>query len=380
MNVPALSEIQSIIEVQKDIQMASLPEKDAERVLSADHGGLVWLSDGRRSTVNDFSANTWPCPVSGLGMPDRLYSNFDVYPDPDYRGLISAAASYYKVEKNQIFPANGSTEALYLAMLKLKPGRIAVFEPAFSEYTKAAQWATSSQVEVIHILADARNDFCPALSVPETDVAIICNPANPTGAYVPRHELAAWVDACAERNVFVIVDEAFIEFVQESQASLVYDLVGRTNLLILRSMTKCFGIPGLRLGFALGTPELIKEIWNGRIPWSINTMAQQIGACLARRGSLLAVRVAKAVAQERAYLAGKLQQLGWNVLPSSANFILCRLPGERSNHRLLTDLLRKGFLLRDAGNFYGLDHSYVRCAIKQHSDNELLLKAIAKCT
>lgn len=360
--------------------MPSLPEKDTERALSADHGGLVWLSDGRRSTVHDFSANVWPCPLSDLGITDRLFSDFDVYPDPDYRGLISAAAGYYEIAENRIFPANGSTEALYLALLKLKPGRIAIFEPAFSEYAKAARWATSSQVEVIHILANARNDFRSALSVPEADVAIICNPANPTGAYVPRDELAAWIDACTERNVFVIVDEAFIEFVQEPQASLAYDLAGRTNLLLLRSMTKCFGIPGLRLGFALGSPELIQEIWNRRIPWSINTMAQQIGVCLARRGSTRTAQIAKAVAQERAYLAGKLQQLGWKVLPSSANFILCRLPGERSNHRLLADLLGEGFLLRDASNFYGLDHFYVRCAIKQHSDNELLLKAIAKCT
>ena len=360
--------------------MLSMAKKDIERALGADHGGLVWLSDGRRSAVNDFSTNIWPCPVSDLEMTNSLFSNFDVYPDPDYCGLISAAAGYYEVEENRIFPANGSTEALYLAMLRLKPSRIAIFEPAFSEYAKAAQWATSSQVEVIHILADASNDFSPALSVPETDVAILCNPANPTGAYVPRHEVAAWIDACAERNVFVIVDEAFIEFVPESQASLVYDLAGRTNLLLLRSMTKCFGIPGLRLGFALGSPEFIQELWNRRIPWSINTMAQQIGICLARRESMRIAQMAEAVAQERAYLTGKLEQLNWKVLPSSANFVLCRLPGEHSNRKLLADLLGEGFLLRDAANFYGLDHSYVRCAVKQHSDNELLLKAIVKCT
>jgi threonine-phosphate decarboxylase len=357
---------------------APLPEDDIERVLSASHGGQVWLSDGRRGTVSDFSANIWPYPLSEL-MLDRGFSSFDAYPDPDYRGLISAAAHCYEVEESQVLPANGSTEALYLAMLTLKPRKIAVFEPTFSEYERAARWATSAQVELVHILADVRNGFRPELRVPEADVAIICNPNNPTGGFVPRRELIPWIDACAKNGVFVIVDEAFIEFVQEPQASLAHDLAGRSNLLVMRSMTKCFGIPGLRLGFALAADAVIRQIWNNRIPWSINTVAQQLGTCLARSSPGKTVKIAEIVACERAFLSGHLAGFGWTVLPSEANFLLCRLPSGSSNHRLLTNMLREGFLLRDASNFYGLDDSYVRCAVKERPDNELLLKAIARC-
>jgi threonine-phosphate decarboxylase len=357
---------------------APLPEDDIERVLSASHGGQVWLSDGQRGTVSDFSANIWPYPLPEI-MLQRGFSGFDAYPDPDYRGLISAAADYYEVEEGQVFPANGSTEALYLAMLTLKPRKIAVFEPTFSEYARAASWATSAQVDVVHILSDAGNIFRPELRVPESEVAIICNPNNPTGAYVPRRELVSWVDACAKSGVFVIVDEAFIEFVQEPQASLAHDLAGRTNLLVMRSMTKCFGIPGLRLGFALGPDKVIQQIWSNRIPWSINTVAQQLGTCLARSSPAQTMKIAEVVARERAFLSDRLREFGWTVQPSAANFVLCRLPSGSSNHGLLTNMLREGFLLRDASNFYGLDDSYVRCAVKERPDNELLLKAIARC-
>jgi len=361
--------------------MSSIPivssGKDTERVINARHGGLVWLENGQRSRCLDFSANVWPYPLDRSAFKDCI-SNLDAYPDPEYQGLVSAAARYYGVDPSQVFPANGSTEALYLAMLTLKPRKVAIFEPTFSEYEKAARWATSSSVDIVRILGNAADNFRAELSVPDADVAVLCNPNNPTGAYFPRKELAHWLDACLSKGLLVIIDEAFIEFVEDPNASMAAELRERPNLLLLRSMTKYFGIPGVRLGFALGSRELIVRIRENRIPWSVSTMAQQMGTYLAlNSGSPAAVQAT--VACERTFLSGAFEKFGWKVLPSSANFILCRLPQGQSNRRLLSSLLEKGFLLRDAGNFHGLDDSYIRCAVKERSQNESLLNAITGC-
>lgn len=346
-------------------------------VKNVQHGGLVWLANGQRTGWVDFSANIWPYRVDPAAF-ENCVANLDAYPDPEYRGLISAAASYYGVEPSQVFPANGSTEALYLAMLTLKPQRVVIFEPTFSEYARAAQWATSSKVEVVRILGDALDDFRPKLPVPKADVAVLCNPNNPTGICMPRMDLARWLDSCSRKDLQVVLDEAFIEFVEDPEASMIRELAERPNLLILRSMTKYFGIPGIRLGFALGAPALIARIRENRIPWSINTVAQQIGTYLAQN-SRSEMAVPTVVAGERSFLSEAFEKLGWKVLPSTANFILCRLPNGNSNRRLLSCLVEKGFLLRDASNFYGLDDTYVRCAVKGRSQNESLLKAIVGC-
>jgi threonine-phosphate decarboxylase len=352
-------------------------ETDAERAINASHGGLVWLADGQRGPCIDFSANIWPYPLDHSALQDSI-SKLDAYPDPEYRGLVAAVANHYGVDPSQVFPANGSTEALYLAMLALKPRRVAIFEPTFSEYARAAQWAAFSNVEVIRITGDAENDFRPVLEVPAADVAVLCNPNNPTGAYLPRSEVLSWVDACSKRGVWVIIDEAFVEFVEELRASLVHELNEQRNLLILRSMTKYFGIPGLRLGFAVGASEIMARVWAKRIPWSVNTVAQQMGIQFARNAAPQTT-IAATVASERAFLSEGLRKMGWQVLPSAANFVLGRLRDKRSNGRLLSCLLQQGFLLRNAANFYGLDDSYVRCAVKERPQNESLLKAIARC-
>lgn len=373
------SRVKAVAERSMNLPHLTLPcEEDAIRALDTPHGGGVWLPNGKLGAVEDFSANIWPYPLDPFAL-QSCFSALNVYPDADYRGLVSAAAGYYGVEEKQVFPANGSTEALYLAMLTLKPNRVAIFEPTFSEYARAAQWATSGKVEIVRILADDQDDFRPALPVPAADVAIICNPNNPTGVFVPRIELLAWIQKCAKGGPFVIVDEAFVEFVEDQQPSLARAFMDNPNLLILRSMTKYFGIPGVRLGFALGPVSVIEKIWANRIPWSINTVAQQLGTHLTCNSSAQESKIAETVARERVFLTNGLQELGWKVLPSAVNFLLCKLPAGLSNRKLLPQLLREGFLLRDAANFYGLDDSYVRCAVKVHSAHQSLLKAIAKC-
>jgi threonine-phosphate decarboxylase len=275
-------------------------------------------------------------------------------------------------------PANGSTEALYLAMLTLRPRRVAVFEPTFSEYERAAQWGATAPVDVVRLFSDASNCFRPALCVPDAEVAVLCNPNNPTGVLCDRAEVIEWIERCASARVFVIVDEAFIEFAGGEQISLIPAIAERPNLLVLRSLTKSFGIPGIRLGFAISSRSFIQKMSANRIPWSVNAVAQQLGIAIAR-GPNQRRELIDAVAKERAYLSTCFRRFGWTVFDSTTNFLLCKLPDRQSKCDLLHKLNACGVLLRDAGNFHGLDDSYIRCAVRTHSDNRRLVRAIATC-
>lgn len=344
-----------------------------------DHGGKVWSEDGRRLPVLDFSASLWPSPM--LPRVAFTRATIEVYPDPECRGLERVAADWYGVGPEQIFAANGSTEALYLAMRALRPAGVALEEPTFSEYARAAAWGLAPQpARIERHLTRVETGFRPGLKVPFAGgMAVLCNPNNPTGVLLRREELRDWLDACHRAGAPVLIDEAFLEFAEEgAAASLIPWLDRYPGLMILRSLTKCLGLAGLRVGFLLGHPEVLKKVRALRIPWSVNGPAQQSAQTLLTAGPAVngLERLAQRTAVERAWLTRRLLQLGWTVLPSAANFLLCRLPQGQSNQELLQQLREQGVLLRDAATFAGLDQSWVRCAVRPRTDNRRLLHVL----
>ncbi len=340
-----------------------------------DHGGRVWDAQGERSARLDFSASIWPHSAAQR-LAANAVADLEPYPDFDCRALVAAAARFYGVEEGQILAANGSTEALFLAMHALRPRSLTIFEPTFSEYLRAAQWSASclngsEPLRIHHVLADAGDNFRPRLEVPSEGVAVLCNPNNPTGALVSRERLRSWLHACEAQNVDVIVDEAFMDFVPQSE-SLCGCLEDHPNLLVLRSFTKCFGVAGLRLGFLLGPERRISALRPLLIPWSVSTPAQRLGVALA---ALSVDELPAAVAHEREWLASQLTGLGWRVFPSAVNFLLCSTSEAPD---VLSALAAQGVLLRDASNFYGLDQTYLRCAVRSHEENEALLALLRR--
>ena len=344
-----------------------------------DHGGQVWEESGSRAAVIDFSASLWPDRrAARLLRQGSRSTDLADYPDADGRALVRAVAHRHGVTPAHVLPANGSTEALYLAMRALRPAALTLFEPTFSEYARAARWSTAPGMEASlpmeRVIGDAEHGFVPSLVVPKAGVAVLANPNNPTGVLLDRATVAAWVGQCEAAGVAVLVDEAFMDFVPVAAEFTLLPLIERyPRLIVLRSMTKRYGLAGLRLGFAFAHPDLIARLRAGRIPWSVNTLAQQVGAALAGEHGDDAAVLAE-VARERAYLGRGLQRLNWRVFPGAANFLLCRLP--EGNAEVLAAMRRQGILLRDASNFCGLDHRYVRCAVRRHADNRRLLQAL----
>lgn len=326
----------------------------------------------------DFSAN-----INPLGFPPGLPAALTAalaqvvhYPDRRCSALREELAAYHGLSPEQVLVGNGSTELIYLLPRALRPRRGLIVAPAFSEYEKALR-AAGAEVRW-HYTAEAdgftvNQPFDPG----EAELVFLANPASPSGALVPPERLAAVVQSLTARGAVVVLDEVFIDFVEE--ASLKSELARLPHLLILRSFTKFFGIPGIRLGYLLGAPDLIAQVGAAQEPWSVSTLAQAAGrVCLTDKDFMARSREMVRAARERFH-----QQLaglpGLTVFPSAANYLLLKLTGPALDAAgLRRRLLARGLIIRDASNFPGLDARFVRVAVRRPEENDRLVAALAE--
>jgi threonine-phosphate decarboxylase len=354
-----------------------LPEK------TPPHGGDVYhLARTLGVEVQDlldFSAN-----INPLGFPPGLnqavmeaLQEICHYPDRRCLDLRRDLAAYHGLTPEQILVGNGSTELIYLLARALKPGKSLINAPAFSEYEQALRMA---QVPVdFHLTREADHfTLSAALDPRGADLVFLANPASPSGALIPTERLLAVIAALDGAGVWVVLDEAFIDFVAE--ASLKAHLARFPRLIILRSFTKFFGIPGLRLGYVLAAPELVARLAVLQEPWSVNTLAQAAGrACLTEHDFMAQTRLL--VHEERQYLWEGLAALqGLKAFPSAVNYLLVKLtrPGATAA-QLRREMLDRRLIIRDAGNFRGLDERFFRVAVRRRHENDRLLQALKQC-
>jgi threonine-phosphate decarboxylase len=214
--------------------------------------------------------------------------------------------------------------------------------------------------------------------IPEVDLLFICSPNNPTGHLVDKKIIEHILEVSASFDVVVLVDEAFMDFVPQRALYSMMSSAGRiSNLAVLYSLTKFFGIPGLRLGALAAPKELIKRMDTAKDPWNVNVMAQIAG--VAGLKDLNHMESTKTlVNKEKMFLYEELQNIpGMQPLPGAANFILVKVSQSGLKSDELTDLLgQRGILVRDCHGFRGLAGRYIRVAVKRRNENEILLAAI----
>ncbi|MCX5894009.1 MAG: threonine-phosphate decarboxylase CobD, partial [Deltaproteobacteria bacterium] len=324
----------------------------------------------------DFSAN-----INPLGFPAGIHTAIQQalpeivhYPDRRCLELRRDLAAYHGLSVEQILMGNGSTELIYLAARVLKPRQALIVAPAFSEYEHALK---AAQAPVTFQVTAEADEF--TLSEPldpqAADLVFLAHPASPSGVLMTPElllEVAARLDAA---GVYLLLDEAFVDFVEE--ASLKAHLARFPHLMILRSFTKFFAIPGMRLGCLLAAPELIRRLAAVQEPWSVNTLAQAMGrACLQDLDYMARSRAL--VRQEREYLLDGLSSLpGLQTFPSTVNYLLVKLTRpDWTAASLRTALLSEKLIIRDASNFRGLDQRFIRLAVRGREDNRQLLKAL----
>ena len=354
-----------------------MPEKTPK------HGGDVYglarsLGLGLQDLL-DFSANINPLgfPPGLAGVVSQTLADIVHYPDRRCHELTEALAAYHGLSPGEILVGNGSTELIYLIARFLEPRRALVVAPAFSEYEQALSVA---QIPVDFLLTREDRNFTldGPLDPGEASLVFLANPASPSGALLSPDHLLPVVASLDAAGVYLALDEAFVDFVEEASLKIV--LGQFPHLVILRSFTKFFGIPGMRLGYLLAAPALIERLAAVQEPWSVNTLAQAMGrACL--EDQIFMAQSRSLVATERQYLLGGLGALpGLAPFPGGANYLLVKLtrPGWTAT-RLQKKLLGQGIMIRDASNFRGLDERYFRVAVRRRGENQRLLQALARC-
>ena len=339
------------------------------------HGGRNAVR-GAGSGVADFSSNINPlgCHASVLRAMRRSLGRVHEYPDPSSEGLVRELARYTGLGRANLAVGNGAVEILYnFASMFLPKRRVLIPAPTFQEY-EAASSLNRCRTEFFETasLADDIGRF--VARIPRRGCVFVCNPNNPTGSLVSRGDVLRIVRAAAERSSLAFVDECFIELVPDSDQSVISSVKRHGNLLVLRSLTKSFGLPGIRVGYAAGHAGLVSALNRTRIPWSVNSVAQDAGAEALRHPGHLA-RANRLIRAEYAFRRDRINRIdGMRCLDSATNFVLIE-SGMRSA-TLQRRLLGRGVLVRDCAGFRGLSDRFVRAAVRTRPENLRLVRAL----
>lgn len=345
------------------------------------HGGdiraLAAAAGRRPEDILDASASLNP-----LGPPDWLRSVLSAgvsalvhYPDPKSSALVASASVRYGAPEDQFVAGNGTSELLFALPGCTGLSRAVIPAPCYADYANACRRA-GLDVRLLPPTGEGGFDVSlkaldAALTAPS--LVILGSPGNPTGRVVAAEGIVALAGRHPE-SCFV-VDEAFADFV-DGFASLAGSRPA--NVAVLLSLTKSFAIPGLRLGLAAAAPALAERLRRALPPWSVNSLAQAVGArALADADSLARTRAALPGLRRR--LAEGLTRLNFVVTPGQANFLLARLPvGAPDSATVCARLLREyGVALRDCANFTGLSDRYVRIAVRPEAETDRILHALA---
>ena len=328
--------------------------------------------------IVDFSANINPYgPPPGLmdylasALPQTI-----AYPDPACRRLNDAIINRYQ-PAGTVLAGNGAGELIYLLMRALPAGPVSLLAPTFTLYTRAAQ-AAKREISYHSLHQDNRfqpniETLCAEISHSRPAVTFLCNPNNPTGTLMSRQDVLTVAHTCAEYGGYVVVDEAFLEFLPAWQ-DLTLLQSKEKNLIVLCSLTKMYAIPGLRLGFMSAPESVVTAVAKLRDPWSVNQLAQRAGEYVLANGEF-ARKTARNVTALASALAEQLREIqGLNVYWPAANYIF--LESEKPSHLLQQQLLQRKILVRDCGNYQGLDQRFIRVAVRRENENNALLSAL----
>jgi threonine-phosphate decarboxylase len=357
-----------------------------ESRLNREHGGAVYAWARKTgldpAEIIDFSASINPLgpPALARAAFQKSYGLVARYPDPYGEELKEALAKRHGLKADELLLGNGSTQLIYLVCSALQPRNALVVAPAFSEHANALQLARAKVrfLSLTNHVSDFRfstEQFMAAWRK-DDDVAFLTTPNSVTGQLIPKEEIEKIARVALVRKRFLVVDEAFIDFVEaESVKQLIRE---NPYLIVLRSLTKYYSLPGLRLGYLLAHAQRVAKFSAYLEPWSVNGPAQQVAvACL---GDVkFSLKTECWLHRERKFLTHALRKLnGFHSYSSNTNFLLVRMTRDGSVVALRSFLLRKKILIRSCDSFTGLGPDYFRIAIRRRKDNRRLINALAE--
>jgi threonine-phosphate decarboxylase len=350
-----------------------MAEEDQINLEKAIHGGDVWAF----FPVIDFSSN-----VNPLGPPRKVlravrHSLWMVSYYPDDRGteLRKAIAERTGAEEGSLIIGNGSTEIIktFAEAFIDKGDRVVIPYPTYSEYRYQAL-VRGAEVELI----GPGNDFSfvpdAIAEALETGprALFLCDPNNPTGRSLGEKALRRLVEDAWENQVLVLLDEAYVEFSTRPPFKRPWEY---DNLLVSRSLTKLYALPGLRLGYGVAGEKITAQMERLRMPWNVNVLAQVAGVEALRDWGFVKETL-NFLAKERKYIQNGLSELGLVPMPTETNFFLVGLEGRISSPELKKRLLSRGILVRDCSSFEALGENYIRVSVKRREENRRLISEL----
>lgn len=329
-------------------------------------------------SVLDFSTNMYPVslPAEIVNAINSTIARIGDYPDADCTILRDIIAKHFSCSKENVIAGNGCTELIRLISWCLGEGTTFIPQPTFSEYEYSI---LLYEGDVSTTRISKEDDFLLTENVlkqmPEkTKLVFLCNPNNPTGRVIPEKLLISFLEDLAERNIILVLDEVYYDLSDS------YTLVDRAadfeNLIVLRSLTKSWGMCGLRLGYAIADNSLIQVLDKARPPWNVNTLAQEAGKlCI---GSDYLDNLRQEAGKSKRELEKSLKKmLGFHVYPSEASFFLINIKETGHTSQELADkLLNSGVCVRDCSSFQYLDNDYIRVGVKTSEMNKILIEKL----
>jgi len=339
------------------------------------------------SELLDFSANINPRGLPPGAVTRLAHESLDSallmqYPDPEARELRQTLSKRLDVPLDAIVIGGGAGALIAAGIRALRPRRCLIPVPAFCEYERAC---VASGCAVDPFQLDARTGFTLDLEALSRlmgknghDLLIVNNPHNPSGAVTDRGAMLHLLDAVRTAEAGVLIDEAFIEYAPGAQITA--EAARRPGVIAVRSFTKCYGCPALRVGYAVASPETAKQVAAQLPAWSVTTLA--LDAMIeALKDEAYARATLEENERERSRLSKALAKLGLHVFPSAANFLLLRLPENCSSSAQLREqlILRHRILVRNCDSFEGLETGhYIRVAVRREPENNRLVEAISE--
>jgi threonine-phosphate decarboxylase len=354
------------------------------------HGGDVWGFSRKYKIplekVLDFSG-----PVNFLGPSPKAVEAVKqnarlirFYPDPNPVELRTEIAAYvgHGVCAENIILGNGSIELIYMLTAVFPRNFKAIIPvPSFTEYEKAVL-RVGGETIFVQLPSDFALDTASVKKAVAEDTRIIyvCNPHSPSGTLYSRETLLDLVAFCQKKDILISVDENYIEFSSKGpDATLVGYVKKYPNLFVIRSVTKFYGMPGIRFGYGIAAESFIDTLQTVRQPWSINSLAG-FAISAAFNDKEFIENTKRIIGKEKAAFARMLTEIGGlHVFPSETNFLLVKiLKPKLTSTALREELSKEGLLIRDCSTFVGLDDSYFRVTVRSAENNMRLVEALKK--
>ena len=339
-----------------------------------------------REDITNFGAN-----VNPLGLSEKVKASIAAhldllssYPDREYLTLRQTISEYCHIPADYILPGNGSSELIALLIETLAPKRTLILGPTYSEYSRELSFSGSTQ-EYYHLREEDQfqldvEDLCRTLDG-GYDLLILCNPNNPTSSAVPTEDLTQLLTFCADRKIFVMIDETYVEFAPDISAVTAVPLTRRfPGLMVLRGVSKFFAAPGMRFGYGItGNKDFLKKMKEKQIPWSLNSIGAFAGEEMFKDQEYIH-KTRELILSERDRMYRAVSQMpAYKTYKPYANFLLVKIIKEGiTSYDMFETCIKAGLMIRDCSSFQCLDGQFIRFCMMMPEANTRLLQILEK--